>query len=81
MDESPDEDVLDQAASAALLAEVAYARARRRAVLTLPAEDQVKRLIAAAWPVLAGDDLYPCRGASSVDDQDCSPQPERNRSQ
>lgn len=52
--ESPDEEALDQAVSAALHAEVAYARTARRPVFTLPAEDQVKRLIAAAWPVLAG---------------------------
>jgi len=54
--ESPDEVVLDQAVSAALLAEVNHARTARRPVFDLPAEDQVKRLIAAAWPVLAAAD-------------------------
>ena len=45
--------LLDQAATTALAAEIAYARANRRPVFTIPAEDLVTRLIAAAWPVLA----------------------------
>ena len=45
--------LLDQAASAALAAEIAYAKANRRPVFTIPPEDLVTRLIAAAWPVLA----------------------------
>ena len=44
--------LLDQAA-AALAAEIAYARANRRPVFTIPAEDLVARLITAAWPILA----------------------------
>ena len=45
--------LLDQASATALAAEIAYARANRRPVFTVPAEDLVTRLIAAAWPVLA----------------------------
>jgi hypothetical protein len=50
--ESPDEVILTQAARAALLAEVAHIRTARKPVFVLPAEDQVVRLIATAWPVL-----------------------------
>ena len=53
VDESPDEDVLDQAARAALHAEMDHIRASRKPVFVLPEHGQVKRLIAAAWPVLA----------------------------
>ena len=53
--ESPDETALARAARAALLAELEHSRtARKAAFRPLPAEDQVIRLIAAAWPVLAG---------------------------
>ena len=52
--ESPDETTLAYAARAALLAEVEHSRTARKAAFALPAEDQVIRLIAAAWPVLAG---------------------------
>jgi len=54
--ESPDEDVLDQAARAALHAEIAHIRATHGPVYGLPEHGQVKRLIAAAWPVLAAAD-------------------------
>jgi hypothetical protein len=53
VDESPDEVILTQAARAALLAEIQHIRTARKPVFVLPAEDQVVRLIAAAWPVLA----------------------------
>ena len=46
------EDRLDDAAQAAIYAEVAYARANRQAVFVVPERAQVKRLIRAAWPVL-----------------------------
>jgi hypothetical protein len=46
--------ILAQAARAALLAEIQHIRTARKPVFVLPAEDQVVRLIAAAWPVLAG---------------------------
>jgi hypothetical protein len=52
--ESPDETTLARAARTALLAELEHSRTARKAAFTLPAEDQVIRLIAAAWPVLAG---------------------------
>ena len=52
--ESPDETALARAARAALLAELEHSRTARKAAYNLPAEDQVIRLIAAAWPVLAG---------------------------
>ena len=52
--ESPDEAALARAARAALLAELEHSRTARKAAFNLPAEDQVIRLIAAAWPVLAG---------------------------
>lgn len=48
---SPDETTLARAARAALLAEVK--RTRRGQVFDLPDVDQVIRLLAAAWPVLA----------------------------
>ena len=54
--ESPDEVVLDQATRAALLAEIEHIRASRKPVFVLPEHGQVKRLIAAAWPVLAAAD-------------------------
>ena len=50
--------LLDQAAATALAAELERARTERRPVFLMPERDQVKRLIAAAWPVLtagAGD--------------------------
>ena len=50
--------LLDQAATAALAAELERARTERRPVFLIPEHGQVKRLIAAAWPVLtagAGD--------------------------
>jgi hypothetical protein len=54
LSESPDEVTLTRAARAALLAEIQHIRTARKPVFVLPAEDQVVRLIAAAWPVLAG---------------------------
>ena len=48
----PDDTLLVQAARAALHAEIEHIRTARKAVFVIPAEDQVKRLIAAAWPVL-----------------------------
>ena len=51
MAEIPDA-IFEQAAQAALEAEIAYARTARKAVWTAPARDQVTRLIKAAWPVL-----------------------------
>ena len=52
--------LLDQAAAAALAAEEAHTRTNRRPVYLMPEHDLVRRLIAAAWPVLAaagdGDD-------------------------
>jgi hypothetical protein len=53
MNESPDEVILAQAARAALLAEIQHIRTARKPVFVLPAEDQVVRLLAAGWPVLA----------------------------
>jgi hypothetical protein len=54
MHDSPDEVILAQAARTALLAELEHSRTARKAAWVLPAEDQVIRLLAAAWPVLAG---------------------------
>ena len=45
--------LLDQAATIALAAELERARTERRPVFLMPERDQVRRLIAAAWPVLA----------------------------
>ena len=45
--------LLDQAATIALAAELERARTERRPVFLMPERDQVKRLIAAAWPVIA----------------------------
>ena len=49
----PDDELLEQAARAALKAEIDYIRTARKTAFCMPASDQVKRLIAAAWPVLA----------------------------
>lgn len=54
MDDSPDETVLAQAARAALRAEIEHIRHTKQIAFVVPCEDQVIRLIAAAWPVLAG---------------------------
>ena len=53
MHESPDDATLDQAVRAALAAEMHHIYNNRKPVFVLPASDQVRRLIAAAWPVLA----------------------------
>ena len=45
--------LLDQAATIALAAELERARTERRPVFLIPDHVQVRRLIAAAWPVLA----------------------------
>ena len=45
--------LLDQAATIALAAELDRARTERRPVFLIPDHVQVRRLIAAAWPVLA----------------------------
>ena len=57
MHESPAEDTLDRAARAALVAEMHHIYHAREVAFVLPAEAQVRRLIAAAWPILteAGD--------------------------
>ncbi len=52
---SPGEDTLAHAARAALLAEIEHSRTARKHLFDLPPEDQVIRLIAAAWPYLAAD--------------------------
>jgi hypothetical protein len=54
--ESPDQTTLARAARAALLAEIEHSRAARKSVFVIPAEDQVIRLLAAAWPVLAAEE-------------------------
>jgi hypothetical protein len=52
--ESPDEVILARTARTALLAELEHSRTARKAAWYLPDEKQVIRLLAAAWPVLAG---------------------------
>ena len=47
------DELLEQAVRAALKAEIDYIRTVRETAFVMPASDQVKRLIAAAWPVLA----------------------------
>jgi hypothetical protein len=59
MNETPDETVLDEAVAKALLAEINHARTSARPAYTIPAEAQVKRIIAAAWPVLAATERTP----------------------
>ena len=51
---TPGDTILGQAARTALAAEIDYIRSARKPVFVIPAEDQVRRLIAAAWPVLTG---------------------------
>jgi hypothetical protein len=54
--ESPDVTTLARAARTALEAEIEHSRAARKAVFAIPAEDQVIRLLATAWPVLAAEE-------------------------
>jgi polysaccharide deacetylase 2 family uncharacterized protein YibQ len=64
----PDDALLEQAARVALQAEIAYARKARQAVWIAPAHDQVVRLIAAAWPVLATGQLPEAEKAGGDDE-------------